>query len=75
MIPARTWIVLAESSKDERSTETDESAHAAGWGIARETGETLPEYLGIWLAPNGGYYHIYSDYPASHHERFGWKKS
>lgn len=72
---ARTWLVLALDGQDERTTETDESAHAAGWGIAYETGEGLPEYLGVWLAPNGGHYHVYSDYPASHHERFGFVQS
>lgn len=32
----------------------------------------LPAYLGVWLAPNGAHYHLYSDYPAAQHERFGW---
>lgn len=68
----RTWLVLADSASTSRTAETDELAHAAGWGICYETGETLPPYLGVWLAPNGGHYHVYSDYPAEHHERFGW---
>lgn len=69
---ARTWIVLADGASAVRAAETDESAHAAGWGIAYETGEDLPAYLGVWLAPNGGLYHLYSDYPEAHHVRFGW---
>lgn len=68
----RTWIVLADSASTIRTEETDESARAAGWGISYETGEVLPAYLGVWLAPNGGLYHLYSDYPEEHHQRFGW---
>jgi len=74
MTGARTWIALAESASAVRTDEVDESAHASGWGIAYETGEQLPTYLGVWLAPNGGFYHLYSDYPTEHHERFGWVK-
>ena len=35
----------------------------------------LPEYHGVWLGPNGGTYHLYSDYPPETHERFGWTRS
>ena len=68
----RIWLVLATGGQDERTEATDELAHAAGWGICYETGEPLPAYLGVWLAPNGGHYHVYSDYPPEHHERFGF---
>lgn len=71
----RTWLVLAGAGQDERTAETDELAHMAGDGIAYETGEALPPYLGVWLAPNGGHYHVYSDYPAEQHERFGWTRA
>jgi ribosomal protein L24 len=55
------------------TAETDELARSAEGGLSYLTGEALPTYLGLWLAPNGGTYHLYSDYPPEHHERFGWK--
>lgn len=64
--------MLADGASAVRTPEVDDSAHASGWGIAYETGESLPAYLGVWLAPNGGLYHLYSDYPEDHHRRFGW---
>lgn len=71
----RTWLVLAETSQDQRTTETDESASCADGGISVYVQRIgLPEYLGVWLAPNGGHYHIYSDYPAETHERFGFRR-
>lgn len=70
----RTWIVLADSASTIRTPETDELAAAADGGLSvYVTKVGLPEYLGVWLAPNGGLYHLYSDYPRSQHERFGWK--
>lgn len=72
----RTWCVLAETGQDVRTGETDEAAASADGGISVYALKIdLPKYLGVWLAPNGGHYHLYSDYPASHHERFGWSRA
>lgn len=71
---ARTWIVLAEDASAVRTVDTDHLARAAEGGLSYLTGEELPRHLGVWLAPNGGHYHLYSDYPESHHERFGWRR-
>jgi hypothetical protein len=73
MTPARTWLILASSGQDERTEQTDERAAEADGGLSVYVDHIgLPEYLGVWLAPNGGYYHVYSDYPAEHHARFGF---
>lgn len=73
MTGARTWAVLANDGQDERSAMTDADAAACDGGISVYVQKIgLPDYLGVWLAPNGGHYHLYSDYPAEHHERFGW---
>jgi hypothetical protein len=68
---ARTYVVSAATHPDVDAWVT-ESAYAAGWGLDVERGTGLPPYLGVWRAINGGVYHLYSDYPASIHERFGW---
>jgi hypothetical protein len=72
---ARTWLVLALDGQHERTAETDEAAASSDGGLSVYVEKIgLPEYLGVWLAPNGGHYHLYSDYPAEHHERFGWSR-
>ncbi len=72
---ARTWLVLAQDGQHERTPEIDERAASADGGLSVYVGRIgLPPYLGVWLAPNGGTYHLYSDYPAEHHERFGWTR-
>ena len=72
---ARTWLVLAQSGQDERTEETDERAASVDGGLSVYVDKIgLPSYLGVWLAPNGGHYHLYSDYPAEQHERFGWER-
>lgn len=68
----RTWAVLLDVAGAVRTEETDHLARSVTGGLSYLTGEALPAYLGVWLAPNGGTYHLYSDYPESHHERFGW---
>ena len=68
----RTWLVLADSASTSRTEETDHLARSVESGLSYITGEALPEYLGVWLAPNGGHYHMYTDYSAQTHERFGW---
>lgn len=68
----RTWIVLADDASAVRTEETDHLARSAEGGLSYLTGEGMPRYLGVWFAPNGGLYHLYSDYPENHHERFGW---
>jgi hypothetical protein len=73
---ARTWLVLAVTSRDERTEATDESASCADGGLSVYVQKIgLPEYRGVWLAENGGHYHIYSDYPPEHHERFGFVRT
>lgn len=71
----RTWVAFAASADAARTEETDHLARAAEGGLSYRTGDDLPEYHGVWLAPNGGFYHVYSDYPMSTHERFGWKRT
>lgn len=71
----RTWIVLAHSASAVRTEETDHLARSAEGGLSYRTGEELPEYHGVWLAPNGGLYHLYSDYPPETRERFGWTQA
>lgn len=70
----RTWLVLTDVVGTSRTEEVDHLARSAEGGLSYLTGEALPVYLGVWLAPNGGTYHLYSDYPASQHERFGYVK-
>lgn len=69
---SRTWAVLAESASAARTEETDHLARACEGGLSYLTGAALPTYHGVWLAPNGDYYHLYSDYEPELHERFGW---
>lgn len=57
-----------------RTERTDHLARSAEGGLSYRTGEELPDYHGIWLAPNGGLYHLYSDYPPETSERFGWQR-
>lgn len=71
-IPARTWIVLRARTGPVRTESTDDLAWSAAGGLAYK--DPLPPYLGLWLAPNGGEYHLYSDYPEQVYERFGWTK-
>lgn len=71
----RTWAVPASLAGTARTDETDHLARSAEGGLSYRTGEDLPEYLGVWLAPNGGTYHLYSDYPPDQHERFGWSRA
>ena len=70
----RTWLVLAESAGASRTEKTDHLARSVEAGLSYTTGEPLPEYLGVWLAPNGGHYHMYTDHSPETHERFGWLK-
>lgn len=73
MTNSRTWLVRAETAQDQRTAETDELAASGDGGISVYVQKVgLPAYLGVWLAPNGGHYHVYSDYPAETHERFGY---
>jgi hypothetical protein len=70
---SRTWLVLASDGQDERSALTDAEAATCDGGLSVYVDKIgLPAYLGVWLAPDGVYYHLYSDYPATQHERFGW---
>jgi hypothetical protein len=69
--PARTWIVSAVTHS-ERTEEVDHLARSAEEGLSYLTGEEMPPYLGVWADPNGNRWHLFSDYPADHHERFGW---
>lgn len=65
---ARTYVVPAwiHQSRDEW---VDQGADAAGGGLDDE----LPPYLGVWTDLECGRpYHLFSDYPVAHHERFGW---
>jgi len=72
----RTWLVLASTGQDERTAMTDAEAALGDGGISVYVDKVgLPPYLGVWLAPNGGHYHLYSDYPAEHHERFGFTRT
>jgi hypothetical protein len=71
-VTARTWIVSA-TDKPVRTDEVDHLARSAEGGLSYRTGEELPPYLGVWADPQNGHpWHLYSDYPATHHERFGW---
>lgn len=71
--PARTWLVLAVVHPT-RNEEVDHLARGAEWGLSYETEEGLPPYLGVWTDPDHGRpWHVYSDYPPSHHEGFGWR--
>lgn len=71
---ARTWCVWTGLAGSVRTEETDHLARSAEGGLSYLTGENLPQYHGLWLAPNGGTYHLYSDYPPEAQERFGWKR-
>lgn len=71
----RTWLVLASDAGASRTEETDHLARSVEGGLSYRTGEELPEYHGVWLAPNGGLYHLYSDHPPETRERFGWKRA
>ncbi len=68
---ARTYVIPAwvHQSRDDW---VDQGADAAGGGLDDE----LPAYLGVWLDPDPEAalpWHLFSDYPAAHHERFGWR--
>ena len=66
---SRTYIVPAWIHRN-RDSWVDEGADAAGGGLDDE----LPTYLGVWADPESGRpWHLFSDYPEPHHERFGWK--
>lgn len=70
--PARTWIVSI-AKHPIRTDEVDHLARSAQGGLSYRTGEDLPPYLGVWIDPQGGHaWHLYSDYPPSQHQRFGW---
>lgn len=72
---ARTYVVSAAEHPEVDDWVTD-SAYAAGWGLDREAGRGLPPYHGVWAAPDGsGVWHLFSDYSAGHHLRFGWRQT
>ena len=72
---ARTYAVSAAEHATLDDWVTD-SAYAAGWGSDIERGVDLPPYHGVWTAPNGsGRWHLWSDYPAEQHARFGWVRA
>jgi hypothetical protein len=68
---SRTWIV-STTNHPTRTEEVDHLARGAEGGLSYLTREDLPSYLGVWTDPNGNDWHLYSDYPESHHKRFGW---
>lgn len=71
-LTGRTYVVSAATHPELDFWVTD-SAYAAGWGLDHARGTALPPYLGVWSAPNGsGLWHLWSDYPAETHLRFGW---
>lgn len=66
---ARTYIVPAwvHATRDEW---VNQGADAAGGGLD----DFLPAYLGVWTDPEAGRrWHLFSDYPAEIHVRFGWR--
>jgi hypothetical protein len=72
--PARTWIVSTAVHGEARTEETDHLARSAEGGLSYLTHDDLPPYLGVWTDPEAGNtWHLYSDYPREHHERFGWR--
>jgi hypothetical protein len=54
----------------------DELAASGDGGLSVYTHKDgLPPYLGVWTDPeHGNDWHLFSDYPADQHERFGWER-
>ncbi|MGX6605623.1 hypothetical protein ACWKSP_26345 [Micromonosporaceae bacterium Da 78-11] len=69
--PARTWIV-STTEHPTRTEEVDHLARSADGGLSYATGDDIPTYLGVWTSPDSNTWHLYSDYPPSQHEKFGW---
>lgn len=65
MIGPRTYVVPAWIHQD-RDDWVDLGAEGAG-----PAGVPLPPYIGVWIK-DGRPWHMFSDYPAEVHERFGW---
>ncbi len=68
MIGPRTYVVPAWVHRD-RDDWVDLGAESVG-----PSGVPLPPYLGVWVKDDRPW-HMFSDYPAEVHERFGWRQS
>lgn len=71
MSVTRTYIVPAWIHQD-RDDWVDDGAYAAGGGLDSD----LPAYHGVWIDPEHGKpWHMFTDYPMSVHDRFGWRRA